>query len=171
MADITTRVGLGYDVHAFATMEAKRRLMIGGIDIPHDRGLAGHSDADVLLHALVDALLGAAALGDIGTHFPSTDPLWQDAPSTVFLEHTLDMLQQNGWEISNIDATVVAERPRLSPHVQTIREHLAEVTGIPLESVSVKAKTTDGLGFAGRQEGIACFAVALLVGTGIPKRG
>jgi 2-C-methyl-D-erythritol 2,4-cyclodiphosphate synthase len=171
MANITTRVGLGYDVHAFATSEAKRRLMIGGIDIPHDRGLAGHSDADVLLHALVDALLGAAALGDIGTHFPSIDPLWQDAPSTVFLEHTLDLLKQNGWEISNIDATVVAERPRFSPYVQAIRERLAEVTRTPLEAVSVKAKTTDGLGFAGRQEGIACFAVALLVGTGIPKRG
>ena len=171
MANIITRVGLGYDVHAFAAAEAKRRLMIGGIAIPHDRGLAGHSDADVLLHALVDALLGAAALGDIGTHFPSTDPLWQDAPSTVFLKSTLDLLKQNGWEISNIDATVVAERPRLAPHVQAIRERLAEVIGISPEVVSVKAKTTDGLGFAGRQEGIACFAVALLIGTGVPQRG
>ena len=170
MANSVTRVGLGYDVHAFASTEAKRQLMIGGISIPHDRGLAGHSDADVLLHALVDALLGAAALGDIGTHFPSTDPLWQDAPSTVFLTHTLDLLQQSGWEIGNIDATVVAERPRLAPHVPAIRQQLAEVTGISLEEVSVKAKTTDGLGFAGRQEGIACFVVALLFGTGSLKR-
>jgi 2-C-methyl-D-erythritol 2,4-cyclodiphosphate synthase len=171
MANTITRIGLGYDVHAFAAAEAERRLMIGGIVIPHDRGLAGHSDADVLLHALVDALLGAAALGDIGTHFPSTDPLWKDASSTVFLKHSLDLLKQNGWEISNVDATVVAERPRLAPHVPAIREHLAGVMDISPEVVSVKAKTTDGLGFVGRQEGIACFAVALLVGTGVPKRG
>src|SRR5215831_13596219 len=108
MADGSVRVGIGYDVHGFTEPGAGRLLMIGGIVIPHDRGLAGHSDADVLLHAVVDALLGAAALGDIGTHFPSSDPLWKDASSTVFLGHTLDLLKQNGWEISNIDTTVVA---------------------------------------------------------------
>jgi len=163
MAEIMTRVGTGYDVHAFAAAEARRPLIIGGITIPHDRGLAGHSDADVLLHAIVDALLGAAALGDIGTHFPSNDPRWENAPSTDFLSYTVDLLQQHSWEIGNLDATIVAERPRLLPHIQAIREHLAEVTGIALERVSIKSKTTDGLGFAGRQEGIACHAIALLV--------
>jgi 2-C-methyl-D-erythritol 2,4-cyclodiphosphate synthase len=163
MAQITTRVGTGYDVHAFAAAEAHRPLIIGGVTIPYDRGLAGHSDADVLLHAIVDALLGAAALGDIGTHFPSSDQRWQNAPSTDFLFHALNLLRQHGWDIGNLDTTIVAERPRLSPHIQAMREHLAHVTGLPVESISVKSKTTDGLGFAGRQEGIACYAIALLV--------
>jgi 2-C-methyl-D-erythritol 2,4-cyclodiphosphate synthase len=163
MAQITTRVGTGYDVHAFAEAEARRPLIIGGVTIPHDRGLAGHSDADVLLHATVDALLGAAALGDIGTYFPSSDPRWQNAPSTDFLIHTFNLLRQHGWDIGNLDTTIVAELPRLSPHIQAIREHLAQVTGLALECISVKSKTTDGLGFAGRQEGIACYAIALLV--------
>ncbi|PWT76053.1 MAG: 2-C-methyl-D-erythritol 2,4-cyclodiphosphate synthase [Chloroflexi bacterium] len=163
MAQITTRVGTGYDVHAFAAAEAHRPLIIGGVTIPYDRGLAGHSDADVLLHAIVDALLGAAALGDIGTHFPSSDPHWQNAPSTDFLNHTLNLLRQHGWDIGNLDTTIVAERPRLSPHIQAMREHLAHVTGLALECISVKSKTTDGLGFAGRQEGIACYAIVLLV--------
>jgi 2-C-methyl-D-erythritol 2,4-cyclodiphosphate synthase len=163
MAQITTRVGTGYDVHAFAEAEARRPLIIGGVTIPYDRGLSGHSDADVLLHAIVDALLGAAALGDIGTYFPSSDPRWQNAPSTDFLIHTLNLLRQHGWDVGNLDTTVVAERPRLSPHIQAMREHLAQVTGLPLECISVKSKTTDGLGFAGRQEGIASYAVALLV--------
>jgi 2-C-methyl-D-erythritol 2,4-cyclodiphosphate synthase len=163
MAQITTRVGTGYDVHAFAAVEAGRPLIIGGIAIPYDRGLAGHSDADVLLHALVDALLGAAALGDIGTYFPSSDPRWQNAPSSDFLIYTLNLLRQHGWDIGNLDTTIVAERPRLSPYIQGMREYLAQVTGLALECVSVKSKTTDGLGFAGRQEGIACYAIALLV--------
>jgi 2-C-methyl-D-erythritol 2,4-cyclodiphosphate synthase len=163
MAQITTRVGTGYDVHAFAAAEARRPLIIGGVTIPYDRGLAGHSDADVLLHAIVDALLGAAALGDIGIHFPSSDPRWQNAPSTDFLTHTQNLLRQHGWDIGNVDTTIVAELPRLSPHIQAMREHLAQVTGLALECISVKSKTTDGLGFAGRQEGIACYAIALLV--------
>ncbi|MGO8948237.1 MAG: 2-C-methyl-D-erythritol 2,4-cyclodiphosphate synthase [Ktedonobacterales bacterium] len=163
MAKITTRVGTGYDVHAFAAEEAGRPLVIGGVTIPHNRGLAGHSDADVLIHAVVDALLGAATLGDIGTHFPSSEPRWQNTPSTEFLSYTTTLLQQNGWEIGNLDTTIVAELPRLSPYIQAMREHLAEVTGLALECVSVKSKTTDGLGFAGRQEGIACYATALLV--------
>ncbi len=162
MAKITTRVGTGYDVHAFAAVEDSRPLIIGGVTIPHDRGLAGHSDADVLIHAIVDALLGAAALGDIGTHFPSSDPRWRNAPSTDFLQVTLTLLQQQGWEIGNLDATIVAERPRLSPYIPAMRGHVAAVTSLDLECVSIKSKTTDGLGFAGRQEGIACYAIALV---------
>jgi 2-C-methyl-D-erythritol 2,4-cyclodiphosphate synthase len=165
MAEIIPRVGMGYDVHAFAAEHSGRSLILGGIAIPHHRGLAGHSDADVLLHAVVDALLGAAALGDIGTHFPSSDPRWRDASSTTFLTFTVDLLRQHGWEVGNIDATVVAEHPRLAPYIQPMRQRVAEITGIPPERVSVKAKTTDGLGFAGREEGVACYAIALLVHT------
>ena len=163
MAEIIPRVGMGYDVHAFAAAHSGRSLILGGIVIPYHRGLAGHSDADVLLHAVVDALLGAAGLGDIGTHFPSSDPRWQDASSTTFLEFTVDLLKQHGWEVGNIDATIVAEHPHLAPHIQPMRQRVAEITGIPLERISVKAKTTDGLGFAGREEGVACYAIALLV--------
>lgn len=157
-----TRVGIGYDAHAFAAPDAQRPLMIGGVTISHERGLAGHSDADALLHALVDALLGAAALGDIGTHFPSSDPRWRDAASIAFLTHTLGLLTEQGWRIGNVDATIVAERPRMTPHIPAIRARLAEALGVPLEAVSVKAKTTDGLGFTGRSEGIACYAIALI---------
>jgi 2-C-methyl-D-erythritol 2,4-cyclodiphosphate synthase len=156
---MTIRVGTGYDVHAFAP---NRPLILGGVTIPYEYGLAGHSDADVVIHAVVDALLGAAALGDIGTHFPSHDPRWKDQPSSVFLDYTRDLLGQHQWKIGNIDTTVVAERPRMSPHVQAMRDHLAEHLHLALEQVSVKAKTTDGLGFAGRREGIACYAVALI---------
>lgn len=159
---MTTRVGIGYDVHAFAAAEAQRPLVIGGVTIPHESGLAGHSDADVLLHALVDALLGAASLGDIGTHFPSSDPRWRDAASTAFLTYTLDLLRAQGWRIGNVDATIVAERPRMTPHIGSIRARLAEAMGLPLDAISVKAKTTDGLGFTGRGEGMACHAVALI---------
>ena len=158
----STRVGIGYDVHAFAPADAGRPLMLGGVTVPHERGLAGHSDADVLLHALVDALLGAAALGDIGAHFPSSDPRWRDASSADFLTYTRDLLRQNGWRIVNVDATVVAERPRLAPHVPAVRARVAALLELPLDGVSVKSKTTDGLGFTGRAEGIACHAVALI---------
>jgi 2-C-methyl-D-erythritol 2,4-cyclodiphosphate synthase len=156
------RVGTGYDVHAFAPAEAGRPFIIGGVAIPHDRGLAGHSDADVLIHALVDALLGAAALGDIGTHFPSSDARWHDVPSTAFLTYTVDLLRRHGWRVVNADATVVAEQPRLSLHIAAMRDHLARALGLDVSQVSVKSKTTDGLGFIGRQEGIACHAVALI---------
>jgi 2-C-methyl-D-erythritol 2,4-cyclodiphosphate synthase len=162
MAGNGMRVGIGYDVHGFAAAEAGRPLVLGGVRIPHDRGLAGHSDADVLIHAVVDALLGAAALGDIGTHFPSSDPRWHEAPSTAFLAYTVDLLRHNGWAIANVDATVVAERPRLTPHVPAMRARLAEVMGMEIELVSVKAKTTDGLGFTGRGEGVAGHAIALI---------
>lgn len=156
------RIGNGYDVHAFASADAGRPLIVGGVVIPHDRGLAGHSDADVLIHALVDALLGAAALGDIGSYFPSSDDRWRDAPSTEFLTHTVGLLRERGWSIVNVDATVVAERPRMGPHVAAMRAHLARAMGVTDDQVSVKGKTTDGLGFTGRQEGVACYAVALI---------
>jgi 2-C-methyl-D-erythritol 2,4-cyclodiphosphate synthase len=156
---MTLRIGSGYDVHAFAP---NRPLVLGGVTVPHELGLAGHSDADAVIHAVVDALLGAAALGDIGQHFPSNDPRWKDQPSRVFLSYTLDLLCQQGWRISNIDATIVAERPKMSPHIPAMRAHLAEYLGLTLDQVSVKATTTDGLGFAGRREGIACYAVALI---------
>jgi 2-C-methyl-D-erythritol 2,4-cyclodiphosphate synthase len=154
------RVGIGYDVHAFAPAAAGRALVLGGVVLAGEPGLAGHSDADVLIHALVDALLGAAALGDIGTHFPSSEPRWAGAPSAAFLTHALALLRADGWRIVNVDATVVAERPRLAPHVPAMRQRLAELLQLPVAVVSVKSKTTDGLGFTGRAEGIACCAVA-----------
>ncbi len=156
---MTIRVGFGYDVHAFAP---DRPLVLGGITIPFRYGLSGHSDADAVIHAIVDALLGAAALGDIGRHFPSSDPRWQDQPSAVFLDYSYDLLQQHGWRISNVDATIVAEQPKLSPYVDAMCQHLAEHLHLDVDQVSVKATTTDGLGFAGRSEGIACYAVALI---------
>ncbi len=156
---MTMRVGFGYDVHAFTP---NHPLVLGGVPIPFDYGLSGHSDADTVIHAIVDALLGAAALGDIGTHFPSNDPRWKDQPSSVFLDYTYDLLCQHNYKISNIDATIVAERPKLAPYVQEMRSHLAEHLHLEIGQVSVKATTTDGLGFAGRQEGIGCYAVALI---------
>ena len=156
---MTTRVGFGYDVHAFTT---NRPLILGGVTIPYERGLSGHSDADTVIHAIVDALLGAAALGDIGRHFPSSDMRWHNQLSTVFLDYTYDLLCQHQWKISNIDATIVAEHPKLAPYIPAMRVHLAEHLHLEVEQVSVKATTTDGVGFAGRGEGIACYAVALI---------
>jgi 2-C-methyl-D-erythritol 2,4-cyclodiphosphate synthase len=156
---MTTRIGFGYDVHAFAQ---NRPLILGGVTIPFELGLSGHSDADTVIHAVVDALLGAAALGDIGSHFPSSDMRWKNQSSAVFLDYTYDLLRQHGWTIGNIDATIVAERPKLSQYISAMRTHFVEHLHLSLEQVSVKATTTDGLGFAGRQEGIACFAIALI---------
>jgi 2-C-methyl-D-erythritol 2,4-cyclodiphosphate synthase len=156
---MTMRIGFGYDVHAFTT---DRPLVLGGIPIPFEYGLSGHSDADAVIHAVVDALLGAAALGDIGAHFPSSDIRWKNQPGAVFLDHIYNLLCQLHWKIGNIDATIVAERPKLAPYVQGMRSHLAEHLHLEIDQVSVKATTTDGLGFAGRREGIACYAVALL---------
>jgi len=156
---MSIRFGFGYDVHAFAP---QRPLVIGGVTIPFERGLDGHSDADVLIHAVIDALLGAAALGDIGSYFPSNDTRWQGQPGLVFLAAVLDIIGQHDWRIGNIDATIVAERPKMAPHLPAMRSHLAEHLRLDKGQVSVKATTTDTLGFAGREEGIACYAVASL---------
>ena len=156
---MTFRIGNGYDVH---TLVEGRPLYLGGVLIPHTHGLLGHSDADAVIHAIVDALLGAAAFGDIGIHFPSSDPRWKDQPSSVFLEYTYEQLQNAQWTISNIDVTIVAERPKMAPYISAMRIHVAEHLHLEKEQVSIKATTTDGLGFAGRREGIACYAVALI---------
>lgn len=156
---MTIRIGFGYDVHAFTP---DRPLVLGSVTIPFDKGLSGHSDADAVIHAIVDALLGAAALGDIGTHFPSNDARWKNVPSTIFLDHTYQLLCQDHWSIGNIDITIVAERPKMAPYISSIRAHLAEHLHLEIEQVSLKATTTDSLGFAGRQEGIACYAIALI---------
>jgi len=155
------RVGIGYDVHPLVS---GRRLILGGVEIPFDKGLDGWSDADVLTHSVIDALLGAAALGDIGSHFPPGDPQYQDISSLVLLERVGHELDDKGWRIENIDATVVAEKPRLSEYIETIRQSLSQTLGVSSDKVSVKAKTSAGLGFIGRGEGIAAYAVAMLEG-------
>jgi 2-C-methyl-D-erythritol 4-phosphate cytidylyltransferase/2-C-methyl-D-erythritol 2,4-cyclodiphosphate synthase len=159
-SSMKTRIGNGYDVHALVE---GRPLLLGGVSIPYAYGLSGHSDADAVIHAIVDALLGAAALGDIGTHFPSSDPRWKDQPSSVFLDYTYHLLCEHNWTISNVDATIVAEQPHLSPYTQAMRTQIASHLQLDPEQVSVKATTTDRLGFAGRREGIACYAVALII--------
>lgn len=137
--------------------------MLGGVEVPHDRGLAGHSDGDALTHAIIDALLGAAALGDIGLHFPSSDASLEGISSLTLLDGTRQMLAEKGWQPGNVDATIVAEKPKLAPHIEEMRRRLAEVLGLELEAVSVKATTTDRMGFAGREEGLAAYAVATVV--------
>ena len=149
--------GIGYDSHRLGE---GRRLVLGGIEIPYERGLEGHSDADVLTHAVIDALLGAAGLGDIGEHFPDTDERWRDADSLALLASVVEMLAGAGLRAHNVDCTVVIERPRLAGHRQAIRERLAATLGIPQERVNVKATTGEGIGFVGRGEGIAALAVA-----------
>ena len=156
---MTIRIGHGFDVHAFAE---GRRLIMGGVDIPHERGLLGHSDADVLLHALCDALLGAAGLGDIGKHFPDNDPQYKGIDSRKLLRHVGELLRARGWATGNVDATIIAQAPRMAPHIPTMREHIAQDLGIELEQVNVKATTTEKLGFTGRGEGIAAEAVCLI---------
>lgn len=153
------RVGLGYDAHRF---KQGRRLFLGGVEIASPLGLDGHSDADVVLHALMDALLGAAALGDIGQHFPPSDPTFKDASSSMLLRQVMDMLSAAGYRVRNVDVVVVAEQPRLSPHVNEIRTGLAATLCISLQAVSVKATTNEGLGPEGRGEGISAQAVCLL---------
>jgi 2-C-methyl-D-erythritol 2,4-cyclodiphosphate synthase len=153
------RVGIGYDVHAFTT---GRRLVLGGVDIPFEKGLEGWSDADVLTHAVMDALLGAAALGDIGSHFPPGEPEYRNISSLELLERVRDKLAESGLRAGNIDATVVAERPRLSDYINEMREQLSRALAIEVGSISIKASTSEGLGFTGRGEGIAAVAVALL---------
>jgi len=151
------RTGMGYDVHAFA---GEGPIMLGGIAVPHSRGLAGHSDADVVLHAITDALLGAAGLGDIGEHFPPSDAQWKGAPSDLFLRHAADLVRARGGIIDHVDVTIIAEEPKVGPHRSAIRTRVAEILAVRLEQVSVKATTSEGLGFTGRREGMAAQAVA-----------
>jgi 2-C-methyl-D-erythritol 2,4-cyclodiphosphate synthase len=158
-----TRAGIGYDCHRLAD---GRRLVIGGVEIPHERGLDGHSDSDVLAHAVIDALLGAAGLGDIGEHFPDTDERWRDADSILLLEAVVDMVGATGLEIENVDCTVMMEAPKLAPHRQAIRAGLARALGVEPASVNVKATTGERMGFVGRGEGVAALAVASLRAAG-----
>lgn len=153
------RIGLGYDAHKFTS---GRPLRLGGVEIPYERGLAGHSDADVLLHAICDALLGAAAMGDIGQLFPPSDPAYKDIDSRHLLYNVGQRLQSAGWRIINIDAVVIAQQPRLSPYYPIMREEISQVLGISPDQISIKATTPEGMGALGREEGIAAYAVALV---------
>lgn len=153
------RIGHGYDSHRFAE---GRRLVLGGVEIPHDRGLTGHSDADAVAHAVTDALLGAAGLGDIGRHFPPTDDTWKDADSMQLLDRVVRLLEGRNYQVVNVDVTVVCEAPKIGPHAAAMGERLAATLGIAPDHVSVKGKTNEGMGAIGRGEGIACFAVALI---------
>lgn len=160
MDKIKYKIGLGYDVHQFAE---GRDLWLGGIKIEHTKGLLGHSDADVLIHAICDALLGAASLRDIGYNFPDTDNAYKNIDSKILLKRTIDLVRSKGWEISNIDSTICAQEPKLNPHIEDMRACLASVLGVDVDDVSIKATTTEHLGFVGRKEGIAAYATALLV--------
>jgi 2-C-methyl-D-erythritol 2,4-cyclodiphosphate synthase len=153
------RVGFGYDVHR---LTEGRELWLGGVLIPHTVGALGHSDADVLLHAVCDALLGAVALGDIGFHFPDTDQRWKGADSKVLLKAVVDLLHERGWEVGNVDATLVLERPKIMPHVPAMRATMAPLLGVGEDAVSIKATTNEKLGFVGREEGVCAHAVALV---------
>lgn len=167
---VEQRVGMGYDVHQVGPDE---RLVLGGVEIPWERGLGlvGYSDADVLTHAIIDALLGAAGLGDIGQHFPSGDPRYRGIRSIELLRHTGGLLNAHGWTTVNVDSTIVAQEPRMSPHVAAMEQTLAAALGVDRDRMHVKAKTTDGLGFAGRAEGMAAYAVALVARTApLPER-
>lgn len=154
------RIGMGYDVHR---LTEGRKFIIGGVDIPYEKGLLGHSDADVLLHAIMDALLGAAALGDIGKHFPDTDPAYRGISSVKLLEHVGKLLEENHFLIENIDSTIIAQAPKMRPHIDRMRENIAGALGIETEQVSVKATTEEGLGFTGAGDGISAQAICMLV--------
>jgi 2-C-methyl-D-erythritol 2,4-cyclodiphosphate synthase len=154
------RIGQGFDVHAFGDGD---HVMLGGVRVPHDRGVVAHSDGDVVIHALCDALLGALALGDIGRHFPPSDPQWKDADSLAFLRHCDGLVRARGWVVGNADVTVICERPKVGPHAEAMRKALADAMGVGIDAVSVKATTTETRGFSGRGEGIAAQAACLLV--------
>ena len=153
------RIGQGYDVHAFTN---GRPLILGGVQIPHDKGLAGHSDADVLLHACCDALLGAAALGDIGKHYPDTSSDFKNIDSRILLRYTWGLVSAEGYSLANLDATIIAQKPRLAPFIETMRQNIAADLSVELNQINVKATTTEKLGFEGREEGIAAQAIVLL---------
>lgn len=154
------RIGYGYDVHRF---EAGRKLMLGGIEIPFEKGLGGHSDADVLLHAITDALLGALGLGDIGSHFPDDDPKFKNADSSELLRHCYEMVSEKGYSIGNLDATVITERPKLNPYIKSMRHRISEILDSAPEDISVKATTSEKMGFVGREEGMIAQCVILLI--------
>lgn len=154
------RIGQGYDVHAFGEGD---HIMLAGVRVPHSRGVLAHSDGDVALHALCDAMLGALALGDIGVHFPPSDDRWKGADSSRFVSHCNELLRERGWQVGNVDITVICERPKVGPHAQAMRETLARLLGVALDRVSIKATTSEKLGFTGREEGIAAQAVVLLL--------
>ena len=153
------RIGHGYDVHRLVE---GRALILGGVNIPYEKGLLGHSDADVLTHAVMDALLGAAGLGDIGKHFPDTDPAYKGADSLKLLDHVIETLEREGWKVGKVDATIIAQRPKLAPHIPTMRDNLAMRMGVEPGQVNVKATTEEKLGFTGSGEGMAAHAVCLL---------
>ena len=153
------RIGHGYDVHRLVE---ERKLILGGVDIPYEKGLLGHSDADVLTHAVMDALLGAAGLGDIGKHFPDTDQAYKGADSLRLLDHVMEVLRDKGWRVGNVDATVIAQRPKLAGYIPSMRENLAARMGVEVEQVNVKATTEEKLGFTGEGLGMSCHAVCLL---------
>ena len=153
------RIGMGYDVQK---LTEKRKLILGGVDIPYEKGLLGHSDADVLIHAIMDAILGAASLGDIGKHFPDTDPAYEGISSIKLMEHVAGLLRENGFDIGNIDATVIAQRPKLAAYIPQMRQNMADALGIEVSQINVKATTEEGLGFTGAGQGIASQAICLL---------
>ncbi len=155
------RIGHGYDVHAFAE---NRKCIIGGVEIPYEKGLLGHSDADVLLHAISDSLLGAAALGDIGKHFPSTDPKFKGADSMVLLKTVVELLKSKGFKVNNIDATIIAQAPKMAPYIDVMRLNIASCLGICVDCINVKATTEEKMGFTGRKEGISAHCVCLIEG-------
>lgn len=160
MERLPYRIGQGYDCHALVS---GRRLVVGGVTIPHRLGLMGHSDADVLLHAVTDALLGAAGLGDIGAHFPDTDPKYHNADSRVLLRAAVDLVRSAGYVVGNMDATIIAQQPKMAPHIPAMRSHLAADLAVPAERISIKAKTNERLGYLGREEGMAAHAVVMLM--------
>lgn len=153
------RIGMGYDVHC---LTEDRKLILGGVDIPYEKGLLGHSDADVLLHAIMDALLGAAALGDIGKHFPDTEPAYKGISSVELLKHVGGLLAEHGYRIGNIDATIIAQRPKMAPHIQAMRENTAKALNIDVDQINIKATTEEGLGFTGEGLGIASNAICMI---------
>lgn len=154
------RIGMGYDVHK---LTEGRDLILGGVNIPWEKGLLGHSDADVLIHAVMDALLGAAALGDIGKHFPDTDPAYKGISSILLLKHVGNLLKEHGYIVGNIDATIIAQKPKMAPHIPTMRQNMADALGIEVSQMNVKATTEEGLGFTGKGEGISSQAICLLM--------
>lgn len=157
---MTMRVGLGYDVHKLVL---DRPLIMGGVEIPFEKGLLGHSDADVLIHAIMDSILGAAALGDIGKHFPDTDSKYKNISSLELLKHVKSLIEDNGFSIGNIDATIIAQKPKMSPHIQKMRENISSILGIELNQINIKATTEEGLGFTGSGCGISAQSIALLL--------